>query len=451
MLYMPNATGECRSMESLLGVNKQGILEIEGVNSVELAKRYKTPLYVFSERSIRQNYRKVSNAFSSLYSHTEIAYAFKACPLMAVCWILKSEGALAEVLSMGELHIASLVGYSGSGMIFNGNNKTRESLRVALRTGALINVDSFHELKMLQEEARRLNRTARLSIRVNPIVPAETIAEWETALENSKFGISMFSDTAYDAYKEAMQQSHLDVVGIHSHIGSQVENVESYRTAAGRVFDFVGKLKKDLDLKLQVVNLGGGFPIQFDYRRGEIPSIEEYAEAIMTMARKKIDEFDLGVPKIVFEPGASIVGSSALLLLSVGTIKKRRDGKKLVAVDGGANVNLRATQGWYNYQFVCCNTVNQKSNTEAVDIVGPLCYAGDVLGRDKELPTLREGDIVAAMECGAYTVAVMNHYNSYPLPAVVLVNDGDVEIIKRAETLNDLVAADIVPSRLASE
>lgn len=438
-------------MKSFLGINKEGILEIEGVSSVELAKRYKTPLYVFSEKSIRDNYRRVSKAFKSLYPNTEIAYAYKACPLMAVCKILKGEGALAEVLSMGELHIASLVGYSGSRIIFNGNNKSRESLRAALTTGALINVDSLHELKMLQDEASQQDRTARISIRVNPVVPAETIEEWETALENSKFGVSMFADAACDAYKEAMKQGHMDIIGIHSHIGSQVEKVEPYRTATERILEFVGKLKKDLGLKLQVVNLGGGFPIEFDYRGGEIPPIEEYAEAVMTTVRKKTDEFDLGEPKIVFEPGGSIVGSSALLLLSVGTIKKRRDGKKLVAVDGGANVNLRATQGWYNYQFVCCNKMNQEKDRETFDIVGPLCYAGDVLGRDKDLPTLEEGDIVAAMECGAYTVAVMNRYNSYPLPAVVLVNDGDAEVIKRAETLNDLVSAETVPCRLLGD
>lgn len=390
---------------------------------------------MISERKIKENYKKISRAFKTLYENTKVAYAYKANPTLAVCRILNEEGAMAEVISTGELFIAKSVGVDGSKIIFNGCNKDRDGIRLAIKMGVLINVDSFQELKIIEKEAVKLDMRARIGIRINPVVRAGTIDVWETALDNSKFGITM--EKGIKAYKEAKKMKNIDILGIHTHIGSQVENKNSYSTAMKRIMDFLHELKKELGIDIEVIDIGGGLPTPFKYR--EIPSVHEYASAIVDVLNEKRDTYNLGNPVLILEPGGGIIGSAAILLLKVGMVKREESAKKWACVDGGANVNLRATQGWYVYQIVCCNKITQEKK-EKINIGGPLCYTGDVLGYERELPQLEEGDILAMLDCGAYTMATVNRYNSYPLPAIILLKENEVKLVKKRESLSDLIA-----------
>ncbi|MBU7022538.1 MAG: diaminopimelate decarboxylase [Theionarchaea archaeon] len=414
-------------------VNQKGHLQFDGVDCVDLRDQYGSPLYVMSERRIRENYRSLVKAFTALYKRAKIAYAYKANPVLAALRILNEEGATAEVISTGELFLARVVGVKGDNIVLNGCYKDRRGIRLAIKMGAIINVDSFHELDMVDEEASRVGIPARIGIRINPIVRTGTLSVWETALDESKFGIRL--EKGMEAYKKAKTLKNVEIVGIHTHIGSQIENTDPYRVASTRIMDFVGDLKEKLGIDLEMIDLGGGIAVPFKYI--DRAPLEEYAHAILDPFIQKKEEYGLRECDVVIEPGGSIIGTSTILLVTVGIVKREESGKKWALVDGGANINLRATQGWYVYQSVCCNKMKD-AEKEVVNVAGPLCYAGDVLGYNRELPYLGEGDVLAFLDCGAYTMAILNRYNSYPFPAAVLIKDGVPRVIKRREALTDL-------------
>ncbi|MGD2247410.1 MAG: diaminopimelate decarboxylase [Candidatus Methanofastidiosia archaeon] len=422
--------------KTYLEINDNGYLEFDKVDCVELAKEFGTPLYVMSEKKIRENYQTIYSQFNHEYNMSQIAYAYKANPTMAALRILQEEGALAEVISTGELFLAFSLGYKGQDIIFNGCNKDEKGIKLAIDLGALINVDSFKELEIIEKIAGKMNKKARIGIRINPVVKTGTLNVWETALENSKFGITL--EKGINAYKKAQKMNNVKIVGIHTHIGSQVENVKSYKTATARIMDFIHDLK-ELGIEISVVDLGGGIAVPFRYK--DVPPVDEFANAIGNTLKAKIDEHGLENPTLVMEPGGGIIGTTTILLLTVGMIKREESTKKWAMVDGGANINLRATQQWYTYQCFCCNKMKKKEK-ERINIAGPLCYAGDVLAHKRELPILEKGDIIAFLDCGAYTMAILNRYNSYPLPAAVMLTEKRARVIKRREVFTDLLSGE---------
>jgi diaminopimelate decarboxylase len=438
-------------VEGFLTINTQNHLSIDDIDTVGLVAKYGTPIYVLSEKRVRANYRKWFNAFESRYRSTEIFYALKANPLLAVCKILQQEGASFEVGGPGELQIAQFLGASSDKIIINGSNKSRKDLAKAIEIGAVINVDSIAELNAIQEEAVALRAVAKIAFRVNPDVrpddPSVHLELW-TGLRESKFGIDIESGLAYEAYRAATKMQNVKVVGIHTHIGSPVEDARPYRTATERVMEFAGRLKRELGIDLESVNLGGGFAIPFQYKEG-LPSVEEYVDAIATVLQEKIRKFGLKEPRLIVEPGGAVVGDTAILLLKVGMTKKVPRMVKWVMVDGGANIILRASQGWYKYQLVRANSVLEDA-VETVNIAGPLCYSGDVLARDRSLPRLTEGDILAALDVGAYTFAYEFHGGgSHPFPAIILVAEGGRdEVIRRPESLSAITSRDMIPERM---
>lgn len=424
-------------------INTKGHLAFDGFDTVDLAKKFGTPLYVLSQRKLRENYHHLTKIFSKIYPGARVAYAYKANPALAALRILKEEGAMAEVISTGELFLADLVGTDGQNIVFNGCNKDRKGLRLAIHLGALINVDSFQELDTVEEEAKKMGKKARIGIRINPVVKTGTLNVWETAIEESKFGITL--SKGLEAYKKAQKLSHLDIVGIQTHIGSQIENFEPYKVATTRIMNFMGELKKSLGITLDVVDMGGGIAVPFTYV--DVPPVERYAHAILDPFKKSLEEHDLGQPTLIIEPGGSMIGNTTILLLTVGMVKRKESTKKWAMVDGGANINLRATQGWYVFQCFCCNKMNEDP-TENINVAGPLCYAGDVLAYDRDLPHLEEGDILALLDCGAYTSAIINRYNSYPAPAMVLLQDGKATMIKQREVLTDLACGEVLHTNI---
>lgn len=438
-------------IEGFLTVNERDHLVIEGLDTVDLAAKYGTPVYIVSEDRIRDNFRIWLNAFQSRYRRTLIFYALKANPLLAVCRIVQQEGAGFEVGGPGELYTAQLLGIEPERIILNGNNKSREQLANAIKIGTTINIDSIDELNAVQVEAAKCGANAKVALRINPNVGPEdeTVhSEIWTGLRECKFGIDVESGLAFEAFKISTKMKNVKVAGIHVHIGSPVEDTRPYRTAVRRVMHFVGILKKEVGISLDFINLGGGFAIPFKYK-SDVPSPDDYADTITSTLMEGLREFDLNEMDLVLEIGGALVGDSAILLLTVGMTKETPGVSKWVAVDGGANILLRASQGWYNYQFVTANRMNDEP-TEVVNIAGPLCYSGDVLARGRRMPKLRGGDILAAIDAGAYTFTYEFHGGgSYPIPPIVLVSDGTKdELIRRGEKLADLVSRDIVPVRL---
>ncbi len=428
-----------------LGVNKAGNLVMEDVDLVELAQRYGTPLYVYSESRIRQRYREFKQAFSS-YGDVEVYYAYKANTNLAILHILKQEGAGADILSEGELYLALLVGVPPEKIIFTGNNKTNRELEKALEAGITINIDAIHELERLIRIARSKEITARVSFRVNPEVSPETHPHLATGLKESKFGIH--EDRILEAYSKAREAEYIEIVGIHMHIGSQITTTSPYEAAVARLFDIMGKLKEELGIELSFADLGGGVGIKYKPEQ-KVITPQDLSQAILPVIDDKLKEYNLKKPKLIFEPGRYIVGDAGVMLTRVSTIKQTPY-KKFVGCDAGFHVLLRPAFYSAYHHVIVANKASAEP-VEKVDIAGNVCESGDILARDRVLPKIEEDDVLAFLDAGAYGFIMASQYNSRPRPAEVLVNKGKAELIRYAEDFSSLIERQIVPERLMRE
>lgn len=427
--------------KSHLEINQKGNLTLCEIDTVEIAKQFGTPLFVFNEDKIRQNFRNMRAAFKKHYEKIEICFAYKSNSLLSVLQVLKEEGAYADVVSEGEYYKALNVGVDSDKIIFNGNNKSRREIKKAIMFNSIINADSLNEIEMIIEEAKIINKPANICIRVNPNVSVDIIDEFSTGIKKSKFGVDIDNGDAIKAFESAVNSEYCNVKGIHAHIGSQIEKSEGYKLSAEKIMDFCGKLKQKLHLDLEYINLGGGYAIPFEYL-DKCDTFEDFANVITAIIKEKVEEYNMKEPFLLIEPGGSLIGNTAITLMSVGTVKQKEN-KKLAALNGGADILLRATQGWYTYRAECANKMNESRNC-LYDLVGPLCYEGDITAHDRKLPKLEENDIIAFIDTGAYTVSLMNHYNCRLLPAILMVNSkGEIKIIRRREESSDLFYKEI--------
>jgi len=424
---------------------KNNHLHIREVDAVELAEEFGTPLYVVDEDRIRERYRDFVNAFSG-YPRVEVKYAYKANTSLSVCRVLAQEGAGADVLSEGELYIALLSGVDAKYIIFTGNNKSDGELEYALDSGVIINLDALHELERLERICARKKERAKVSFRINPAVSPETHPHLSTGLRESKFGIP--GEEALAAYGKAVSSEYLEVAGIHMHIGSQITSTAPYEAAAGKLFDVVGVLKKELDLDLEFVDLGGGVGIKYQEDAAFITP-EELAEVLLPLINAKIKEHGLRPPALYFEPGRYLVGDAGMMLCKVSTIK-RTPYKKFIGTDAGFHTLVRPTMYGAYHEVVVANRVENKER-EVVDVAGNVCESGDILARDRDLPKIEEGDILAFLDAGAYSMIMASQYNSRPLPAEVLVKGSRYDLIRERGTFADLLARQHVPARLSRQ
>jgi diaminopimelate decarboxylase len=414
-------------------------LIIGDVDAVELAEKYGTPLYVTDENRIRERYREFRDAFSAL--NVEIKYACKANTSLAVLNILRQEGAGAEVLSDGELYIALKAGIAPENMIFTGNNKTDAELEMALNAGVIINLDAIHELERLEKICKRERKSARISFRVNPSVSPETHPHLATGLKESKFGIP--EEDVLKAYSLATGKEHFKISGIHMHIGSQITKTSQYKEATSKLFDVAGRLKEN-GVELDFVDLGGGVGIRYQAEQPYITPAD-LAEAIAPIIESKIKEHGLKEPMIYLEPGRYIVGDASILLSGVSTIKTGY--KKFIGTDAGFHILLRPVLYGAYHEVVVANKMDLEPE-ETVDIAGNVCESGDILAKDRTLPKIEEGDVIAFLDAGAYGIIMASQYNSRPIAAEVLVSNGKHDLIRERETFNDLLDKQRVPDRL---
>ena len=431
-------------------INAAGHLEIGGCDVVELKQTYGTPLYIMDEELIRRRAREYRQAFEASGLTFQVAYASKAFSTLAMCRIADEEGLSLDVVSDGELYTALQAGFPAHRIHFHGNNKTPDEIEMALdaKIGCFV-ADNFVELQMLQAIAAGRGETVNVLLRVTPGVEAHTHEYISTGQTDSKFGFDIQNGTATEAVRTAAELPNLELLGVHSHIGSQIFETDGFEMAVERVAGFARSVKEQLNVEFKVVNLGGGFGIR--YTEGDTPlAVAEYVQAITDGVKKHFEGIAAQLPEIWVEPGRSIVGDAGTTLYTVGTSKDIPGVRKYVAVDGGMTDNPRPALYESKYEAMLANRAGD-ANEETVSIAGKCCESGDMLIWDVELPKPNTGDLLAVACTGAYNYAMASNYNRIRRPAVVFVKDGSSDLVVRRESLDNITGNDVIPARLAKQ
>jgi diaminopimelate decarboxylase len=428
-------------------VNEQGHLEIGGCDAVELAKQFGTPLYIMDEAHIRNICRQYHSSFVEGLKNAEVIYASKAFSTLAMCRIIDEEGLGLDVVSGGELYTALQANFPPARIYFHGNNKSREELEMAIKAGVgRIVVDNFYELSILDELAQDMNRQVEVLLRVTPGIEAHTHEYIQTGQIDSKFGFTIPDGTADKAIDLGLSSHNLVVKGVHAHIGSQIFELDSFRHEVQIMIDYMADTLHRTGCQLAELNLGGGFGIY--YVSGDKPAqISDYAQAVQAALNDACQKRNFPRPKIIIEPGRSIVGTAGTTLYTVGSIKEIPGIRKYVAVDGGMADNPRPALYQAHYEALLANRAKE-DETEVVSITGKCCESGDMLIWDIDLPKVESGDLIAVSCTGAYNYSMSSNYNRLTRPEVILVDNGHADIIVKRETHADLLRNDILPARL---
>jgi len=424
---------ESKPPASSRGLAAQPVLHCEDIPLPQLAAQYGTPLYVYSSATIRERYEAFDAAFRAV-PHT-ICYSVKANSNLSILRLLGRKGCGFDVVSGGELErvLAAAGRKAAKKVVFSGVGKTPEELTAALKAGILLfNVESESELSALVECANRLRKTASVALRVNPDVAAETHPYISTGLHKHKFGVPIREARAL--YAKAAAEPYLKARGVSVHIGSQITDVAPFGEAMARVADLVRELRAD-GHAIDYIDAGGGLGISYD-TAGALPFSEyvaRYAQALIAPLR------NLDV-RLLLEPGRSIVGPAGILLTSV-VYKKTNDSKRFMVVDAAMNDLIRpALYGAYHEIIPVTQVAG--AEPETIDIVGPICETGDFFARDRALPGVNEGDLLAILDVGAYGMVLASNYNTRLRAAEVLVNRKSARVIRRREKVSDLLRAE---------
>jgi diaminopimelate decarboxylase len=422
-------------------VSNEGHLIIGGCDTVELAAEFGTPLYVFDELSLRSRCAEFKQEFGQRYADTVVIYAAKAFINKALAQIFKEEGLGLDVVSAGEFSIARAGGFPLDRAYFHGNNKSAEELRLALEWGiGRIVVDNFHELTLLAEIAGEQSYIPDILLRLSPGVEPHTHKYIITGAVDTKFGFPLASGG--EAVAQAMSAPSVNLVGLHFHIGSLIYDLEPYQQAIEVILSFAAEMKQKHGFELRELDVGGGFAIQYAVA-SPAPPISAYAEAIASTVTEKCRELGLGLPRLVIEPGRSIVGQAGVALYTVGVVKDIPGVRRYVSVDGGMADNIRPALYGAKHEAVVANKMSDEEEG-VVTIAGKFCESGDVLIRGIALPPVAADDIIAVADCGAYCLPQASNYNASLKPAIVMVKEGKARLIRRRETFDDLTRCDLV-------
>ncbi len=414
----------------------RSVLHCDQVSLAALAERFGTPLYVYSAPTIRARVRAFERAFRKI-PHT-VCYSVKANSNLSILRLLARMGCGFDVVSGGELERVLRVSRSAAKkVVFSGVGKTPGEMQAALKAGVLLfNVESESELWSLAECAARTKRKARIALRVNPDVPAGTHPYISTGLHHHKFGIPI--EEARTLYARASEMKSLEIAGISVHIGSQITDVRPFAAAMARVAELMRALQAK-GHAIRYVDAGGGLGIA--YENHDLPAFAQHVAAYADALLRPLKDLKL---HLLLEPGRSIVGPAGALLMRL-LYKKTNGKKKFLVVDAAMNDLLRPSL--YNaYHEIIPVGAPEKSSAqgarETVDVVGPICETGDFFARDRELPAMQEGDLLALLDAGAYGMVLASNYNTRPRPAEVLVDGKSVKVIRQRETIADLIRAE---------
>ena len=423
-------------------VNEKGNLSIGGVDTVELVKEFKTPLYVMDQELIETTIDKMKEAFKSTRFNTRIAYAGKAFLSTGMIKLVEAKGLDLDVVSGGELYTAHKAGFPMNKVHLHGNNKLVNEIEMAVEFGIdTIVVDNEDEIDKIERICREKGKKQAVLVRIDPGIEAHTHHYIKTSGLTSKFGISLFQDNLFDIIKRLNDSEWIEFKGFHTHIGSQIFQSAFFIFALDEIFKYLDKLKKELGIVVHTVNMGGGFGVY--YKEGDDPKpIEEVLSEIITYTEAMEIKYQIGFKELCIEPGRSIVGNAGTTLYEVGGIKETVGGKTYVFIDGGMSDNIRTALYQAEYEAGVVNKIND-TDVREITLAGKLCESGDIIIEKGKLPKATEiGDIVAVTTTGAYCYTMSSNYNRMMRPAVVFVKDGKAKVAVKRETLDDLIRND---------
>ncbi|HUS76644.1 MAG TPA: diaminopimelate decarboxylase [Methanothrix sp.] len=411
-------------------------LFLEDVDCVALAREQGTPLYVTSEKRLRENIR----AYHSAFPDADKYFAVKANGNLTLLRIAAQEGMGADIFSAGELSVVRMAGIPQDKILYNGNSKSEKDHEMAMLAGVRMSVDSREELEHLARTAQKIGREAEIIFRVNPDVSAQTHPKIATGLRTSKFGIP--AEQVAETYKRAAGLPGIRPVGLHCHIGSQILDTAPFAEAATKMMDIVAAVVA-AGGEVERIDLGGGLGIQY-HPDLPAPTPADLAAAVLPIFQSRCRELGIA-PKLILEPGRSIVADTTVMLTAVNVVKKAH--VNFVAVDAGFTVLARPML-YDSYHHVVVANKAAKAAQETYTVVGPICETGDVLAKDRALPALERADVLAFLDAGAYGFSMASQYNGQPRPAEVLVSGDNAEVIRRAEDASVLLAGQRILPRL---
>ncbi len=426
-------------------VSSTGHLEIGGCDLVALAETYGTPLYVYDDASLRARARAYRETITRAYpGNAAVCYAAKAYCAPWLLRLLSGDGLGLDVVSGGELRVATVAGVPRERIYFHGNNKGADELELALRerVGRIV-IDNLDEIALLGKMAGELGVRQPVLLRVSPDVDPHTHAHLTTGTLDTKFGLGIETGAAAEGVRALRAQPSLDLRGYHAHIGSQVHEIEAYGTEVDRLFAFAGEMRSRHGVAPREISPGGGFAVR--YTPDDPPvNVKAMIERLGVVAADAARRYGLAdpYPDLTIEPGRSVVGPSAVALYRVGSVKRIPGGRTYVAVDGGMADNIRPTAYGARYAAVLADRVIDAPRVD-VAVAGKYCETGDILIQRVELPLPHVGDLVAIPVAGAYHLSLASNYNMAPRPAVVVVAGGGSRLVRRRETYEDLLAPEV--------
>lgn len=415
--------------------------EIDGVLISELVEKFNSPLFVISEKQIRENQRNANRIFKNRYPKVQFAWSYKTNYLDAVCSVFHQENSWAEVVSEFEYDKARRLGVDGNNIIFNGPDKTKSALTKAINDGAKIHIDHFDELYDLIELTESNGKKAKIAIRVN--MDVGIYPRWD------RFGFNYENGEAWQAVRRILSSKNLQLIGLHTHIGTYMMSAEAYRIAASKLAALARSIKQEYDIMIDYIDMGGGFPSyntligQYLPAEEVIPSLEQFADAISSGLFElpyKGDE----LPLLILETGRALIDNAGHLISTVIANKRLSDGRRAVIVDAG--VNILFTSFWYKHKI----TPAQESglHTEDTSLYGPLCMNIDCIRESILFPALKRGERIVIEYAGAYNNTQWMQFITMRPNVVMIMEDGSVELIRKAETIDDIVKNEIIPAKL---
>lgn len=423
---------------------KDNVLHIGGVNTLDLVKKYKTPLYVFDEELIRNKCREYIKSFKVKENGNKVAYAGKAFLTKYMCKLVCEEGFCLDVVSGGELYTAYKAGMPMENILFHGNNKTVDEVKLGIELGVgRFVVDNFYELDLIEKFCLENNKTQKIYFRVTPGIDAHTHKYIRTGQIDSKFGFALINGDFYKAVEKVKQYKNIELVGIHAHIGSQIFEIKPFLDEVEIMLKLLKEVNENNDdINLTEVDLGGGIGVYYT-EEDKPKTISEFCEAIINKADEVCEELNIKRPTLLIEPGRSLVANAGSTIYTVGSIKEIKNVRTYVSVDGGMTDNIRPSLYQADYECGIVNKINKTGHNHKVTIAGKCCESGDILISDTEIGDINSGDILITTTTGAYGYSMASNYNKIPKNPVVFVQNGEDKLACKRQSYEDLLALEV--------
>ena len=417
-------------------------LYIGGMSCLELAQTYQTPLYVFDEQLARKNCQEYMKHFKAKENNNRVAYAGKAFLPLHMCRLIKDEGLYLDVVSGGELYTAHKVNFPMEKVLFHGNNKTIEEIQMGLDLGVgRFVVDNYYELDLLEQFCKEKQMKQAIYLRITPGIEAHTHDYIKTGQIDSKFGFTLTNGDLSECLSNFHQYQHLELIGLHAHIGSQIFDVTPFLDEIDIMMNLVKEIQECYDIQIKEVDLGGGMGVYYT-KKDQPKTIQQFCEAIIERAAASCEALGIEVPILVIEPGRSIVANAGSTLYTVGSMKDIKDVRTYVSVDGGMTDNIRPSLYQAGYE---CSIVTKMRTGEPkqVTIAGKCCESGDILITDVDIKGIETGDILIIASTGAYGYSMSSNYNKIPKAAIVSVLNGEAQVICKRQSLEELLSLEV--------